>query len=53
MALLFVTGVMNLLWVAVITAFVLLEKVAPHAASPWITRGSGAVLVAWGLTQLV
>ncbi len=53
MALLFVTGVMNLLWVAVITAFVLLEKVAPRRASPWVTRGSGAALVAWGLAQLI
>jgi predicted metal-binding membrane protein len=29
MGLLFVAGVMNLAWVAAITAFVLLEKVAP------------------------
>jgi len=29
MALLFVTGVMNLLWVAAIAAFVLVEKVVP------------------------
>ncbi len=30
MGLLFVGGVMNLLWVAAIAAFVLLEKVVPH-----------------------
>lgn len=52
MALLFVTGVMNLLWVAVITAFVLLEKAAPRAMSAWLTRGAGVALAAWGLAQL-
>ena len=46
MALLFVAGVMNLLWVAAIAAFVLLEKVVP--AGGWIGRVAGAVLVAWG-----
>lgn len=30
MALLFVAGVMNLLWVAAIAAFVVVEKVAPR-----------------------
>ena len=29
MGLLFVVGVMNLLWVAAVTAFVLIEKIAP------------------------
>jgi predicted metal-binding membrane protein len=44
MALLFVVGVMNLAWVAAISAFVLLEK-----ATPWgnlIARVSGAALIA-------
>ena len=36
MALLFATGVMNLLWVAVIAVFVLLEKVLP--AGRWVSR---------------
>jgi predicted metal-binding membrane protein len=30
MALLFVAGVMNLLWVAAITAFVLIEEIVPR-----------------------
>jgi predicted metal-binding membrane protein len=46
MALLFVGGVMNLLWVAAIAVFVLVEKIAPqgvHAA-----RLAGLGLIAWG-----
>ena len=46
MALLFIAGVMNLWWVAAITAFVLLEKVAP--AGLWIARSTGIMLVFWG-----
>ena len=51
MALLFVGGVMNLAWVAAIAAFVLLEKVVP--AGPWIGRGAGVLLVAWGAAVLL
>ena len=43
MALLFVTGVMNLLWVAVIAGFVLLEKIAPKGQ--WIGWAAGVVLI--------
>jgi predicted metal-binding membrane protein len=50
MSLLFVAGVMNLAWVAVIAAFVLVEKVGP--AGRWISRGAGIVLVAAGALQL-
>jgi predicted metal-binding membrane protein len=46
MALLFIAGVMNLWWIAAITAFVLLEKVAP--AGLWIARASGLMLLLWG-----
>lgn len=46
MALLFVAGVMNLLWVAAIAAFVLLEKVAPLGRV--VSRLAGAVLILWG-----
>ncbi|MBX6763901.1 MAG: DUF2182 domain-containing protein [Rubrobacteraceae bacterium] len=46
MALLFVAGVMNLLWVAAISGFVLLEKVAP--AGHRVSRVAGVVLVGWG-----
>ena len=52
MGLLFVTGVMNLVWVAVIAGFVLMEKVAPPAYNPWINRGAGFLLFAWGAALL-
>ncbi len=46
MALLFVAGAMNLLWVAAIAVFVLVEKMAPPGrAVSWLT---GAILIAWG-----
>lgn len=51
MALLFVVGVMNLLWVAALAALVLLEKTLPrgiHAA-----RVLGALLAVWGGWLLV
>lgn len=46
MLLLFVGGVMNLLWVAVLAAFVLMEKVAPPGS--WLPRATGALLILWG-----
>jgi predicted metal-binding membrane protein len=46
MALLFVAGVMNLLWVAAIAIFVLIEKLGP--GSRIIGRLSGILLMAWG-----
>lgn len=47
MALLFVAGVMNLLWVAAIAGFVLLEKVAPGGER--LGRVVGVVVVGWGV----
>ena len=47
MALLFVTGVMNLLWVAIIAAFVLIEKVLP--VDKWVSLASGSVLIVSGV----
>lgn len=47
MALLFVGGVMNILWIAVISAFVLAEKVVP--AGRWFPRLAGVVLGSWGI----
>jgi predicted metal-binding membrane protein len=47
MALLFVAGVMNLLWVAMLTGFVLIER-----ATPWgqaLATVSGFALIAAGL----
>jgi predicted metal-binding membrane protein len=51
MALLFVTGVMNLFWVAVIAAFVLTEKLFPHGEL--IGRVIGLVLVTMGMISVV
>jgi predicted metal-binding membrane protein len=50
MALLFVGGVMNLLWIAAISIFVLLEKVVP--AGRVIQRAAGAGLVGAGVWLL-
>jgi predicted metal-binding membrane protein len=51
MLLLFVAGVMNLLWVAAITGLVLVEKLAP--AGHWIGRGVGVVLMGVGVWMAV
>ncbi|MCB1953472.1 MAG: DUF2182 domain-containing protein [Zoogloeaceae bacterium] len=50
MLLLFVAGVMNLVWVALITAFVFIEKVLPGARA--VTLGASAALIASGLILL-
>ena len=50
MALLFVVGVMNLLWVAAIAAFVLIEKMVPRGEM--VGRVAGVALVAAGVTIL-
>lgn len=47
MLLLFVGGVMNLLWIAGLALFVLVEKVAP--AGLRLGQFSGALLVIWGI----
>jgi predicted metal-binding membrane protein len=46
MALLFVAGVMNLLWVAMISVFVLIEKAAPQGV--WLGRAAGLAMIAAG-----
>ena len=51
MTLLFAAGVMNLLWVAAIAVFVLIEKVAPHGDR--VGRVAGAVLAAWGILVFI
>jgi predicted metal-binding membrane protein len=51
MALLFVGGVMNLFWVAAITGFVLIEKIAP--AGHVVRRVAALLLIAWGVYTLV
>jgi len=47
MALLFVTGVMDLTWVIALTILVLLERLMP--GGNWLARASGAGLIAWGV----
>jgi predicted metal-binding membrane protein len=50
MALLFVGGVMNLLWVAVLAAVVLIEKLFPLGL--WMGRIGGLLLAAYGIRLL-
>jgi predicted metal-binding membrane protein len=51
MALLFVLGVMNLPWVAVLTIVVLAEKTLPGGQA--ISRGLGIILIVWGIWLLL
>jgi len=51
MCVLFVVGVMNLIWVAALTIFVLLEKVGPAGAM--IARVAGAMMVVFGIVAIV
>jgi predicted metal-binding membrane protein len=51
MALLFVGGIMNVLWIAALTIFVLVEKLAP--AGRIISRVTGAALFAAGVWVLL
>jgi predicted metal-binding membrane protein len=50
MALLFLLGVMNVLWIAALTAFVLVEKTWPGVQ--WTSKASGAALLGWGAVLL-
>jgi predicted metal-binding membrane protein len=51
MVLLFVTGVMNLVWIALISVFLLAEKVVP--AGQFVARASGIVLIVTALWMLL
>jgi predicted metal-binding membrane protein len=51
MALLFVAGVMNLIWVAAIAVFVLVEKLAPLGGR--FGQAAGLLLVSWGAWVLI
>ncbi|MBI2741353.1 MAG: DUF2182 domain-containing protein [Rhodospirillales bacterium] len=51
MALLFAVGAMDLVWVAALTAVVLIEKLFP--AGDWIARIGGLLLIAWGVRLLL
>ena len=47
MVVLYVTGVMNLVWVALLSILVLAERLLPRGL--WLDRIAGSGLVAWGL----
>lgn len=47
MASLFVFGVMNVFWIAVLSIYVLLEKIIPRPR--WLTFAQGLALVGWGI----
>jgi predicted metal-binding membrane protein len=51
MALLFVGGIMNLVWIAAIALLVLAEKLAP--AGPAVSKATGVALLAWGVATLL
>ena len=51
MILLFVSGIMNLLWIALISFFVLLEKLIPN--SKWISYVAGMGLVVYGFLNFI
>jgi predicted metal-binding membrane protein len=51
MVLLFIVGVMNLFWVAALSAFVLVEKVVPRGAL--IGRVAGLAAAVWGMDLIV
>ena len=51
MALLLVGELMNLAWVGAIALFVLTEKTMPWG--DWMGRLGGALLVVWGVVNLV
>jgi predicted metal-binding membrane protein len=46
MVLLFVLGVMNLLWISALTVFVLAKKVVPRGHLPG--RIAGLLMIGWG-----
>lgn len=50
MALLFVGGVMNLVWIAALSAYVLAEKALPK--SDILSRLAGVALIAWGAATI-
>jgi len=50
MGLLFLLGVMNLVWIAALAGLVLAEKVVPGGV--WMSRLAGVGLVAWGIWML-
>ena len=50
MGVLFVVGVMNLVWVGVLTVFVLIEKIGPTGVR--LARAGGAIMIALGVIMV-
>ena len=50
MIVLYVTGVINLFWVALLSILVLAEKLLPQGL--WLGRAAGLAIAAWGLLLL-
>ena len=50
MGVLFVVGVMNLVWVGVLTVFVLMEKIGPTGVR--LARTGGAIMIALGVIMV-
>lgn len=50
MSLLFVAGVINLIWVAILTTAVAVEKLLPRGE--WLARGFGVLLIGLGIATL-
>ena len=51
MALLFIGGVMNFVWIVGLTVLVAAEKLVPRG--DWLGRAAGVALIAWGLWRLL
>ena len=51
MLLLFVLGVMNLVWIAALSIFVLVEKTLPRQR--WVSVAGGITMLAWGAALLL
>lgn len=51
MGLLFVGGIMNLVWIGAIMGFILAEKLS--SASNWISRLSGGIMISVGVAYLI
>ena len=51
MGLLFVLGVMNILWIAALSLLVGLEKIVPRGR--WLSTATGLILSVWGVVVIV
>ncbi len=51
MGLLFVAGVMNLIWITALALLIMAEKLLPWGA--WVGRAAGALLMVWGAATIL